>query len=159
MGPRKYTGTTDGAARGKRPGTEEFVKQVVALSGGALWNNGTWVIRNKKGKSSLSVHATGRAMDLSWRFRQHGRSAAERVMDILVANNEVLGVEMILDYWKDHGRGWRCDRQAWLTYTKPTITGAPGGDWIHVEIAPRMADSANKVAAAFGGLTNPTLTT
>lgn len=147
--PRRYTGTGDGPFRGKRPGTEQFVREVSALSGGALWNNGTWVVRPMRGKESLSVHATGRAMDLSWRGKPNGRKSAERVMDILTANNLILGVEMILDYWESYGRGWRCDRQQWQTYTKPTIHGAPGGDWIHVEISPRMADSPHRVTAAF----------
>lgn len=147
--PRRYTGTKDGASKAKRPGTEEWVRQACNLSGGVLWNNGTWVVRNMKGKTTLSVHATGRAMDLSWRGKPNGRKAAERVMDIIVANNKLLGVEMILDYWEGFGRGWRCDRQAWQTYSKATITGAPGGDWIHIEVSPRMADSPQRVTAAF----------
>lgn len=154
---RKYTGTSDGAAKGKRAGTEEFVKQITKLSDGALWNNGTWIVRNKMGKTTLSVHATGRAMDLSYRKlgdkgKPDGRKHAEQIMELLVANNLALGVECILDYWEGHGRGWRCDRQAWQVYTKPTITGAPGGDWIHVEISPTMADSPPKVVDAFANL-------
>ena len=147
--PGRYTGTSDGVSKAKRPGTEEWVRQVCSLSGGALWNNGTWVVRNMRGKTSLSVHATGRAMDLSWRGKTNGRKSAERVMDILSANSELLGVELILDYWDGHGRGWRCDRASWQAYTKPTLTGAPGGDWMHVEISPRMAESPHRVTAAF----------
>jgi len=60
---------------------------------------------------------------------------------------------MILDYFPvPHGRGWRCDRQAWTKYTRHTITSAPGGDWIHVEISPKMADSPQAVRAAFAKL-------
>lgn len=147
---RRYTGTRDGVAQGKRPGTEEWVKQVIALSGGVLWNNGTWVVRNQRGKQALSVHATGRAMDLSYRGQPKGREAAKRVMKILVANHQLLGVEMILDYFPaPYGRGWRCDRAEWQTYSKATLAGSPGGDWIHVEISPRMADSPQRVIAAF----------
>lgn len=147
--PRRYTGTKDGVSKGKRPGTEEWVRQACALTGGVLWNNGTWVVRNMRGKNDLSVHATGRAMDLSWRGKPNGRKAAERLMDILVANETLLGLEMILDYWEGYGRGWRCDRQSWQVYTKPTIHGAPGGDWIHVEVSPRVADLPQRVKAAF----------
>ena len=147
--PRRYTGTSDGVSRGKRPGTEEWVRQVCALSRGTLWNNGTWVVRNVRGKNALSVHATGRAMDLSFRGKLNGRIVAERIMDALVVNHKLLGVECILDYWEGFGRGWRCDREAWVEYDKPTLTGAPGGDWIHVEISPRMADLPQRVAAAF----------
>ena len=147
---RRYTGTRDGVARGKRHGTEQWVKEVINLSGGVLWNNGTWVVRNQRGKPALSVHATGRAMDLSYRGKPNGRRAAERVIDILTANATLLGVELILDYFPTpHGRGWRCDRETWQTYTKATLAGSPGGDWIHVEISPRMADSPQRVTAAF----------
>lgn len=125
------------------------MRQVCALSRGTLWNNGTWVVRNVRGKNALSVHATGRAMDLSFRGKPGGRIVAERIMNALVANHTLLGVECILDYWEGFGRGWRCDREAWVEYDKPTLTGAPGGDWIHVEISPRMADLPQRVAAAF----------
>lgn len=155
---RKYTATNDGAASGKRAGTEEFVKQVEALSTGALWNNGTWVVRNMRGKESLSVHATGRAADMSWRKVgdkgvANGRGLARRTIDRLVANADLLQIECILDYSHgSHGRGWRCDRNAWQVYTKPTIHGAPAGDWYHIEISPEMADSPQKVVDAFARL-------
>jgi hypothetical protein len=148
--PRPYTGTKDGIATGKRPGTEQFVNEIRKLTGGKLWNNGTWVVRSKAGKQTLSVHATGRAMDLSYRGKRNGRQAAEQIMELLVANNRLLQVECILDYFPaPYGRGWRCDRQAWSTYKRPTITGAPGGDWIHIEISPRMADQPQRVVDAF----------
>ena len=155
---RKYTGTTDGPAPGKRAGLEEFVKQVATLSGGALWNNGTWVVRNMRGKESLSVHATGRAVDMSWRKLGNkgvadGRGQARRTINQLVANADLLQIECILDYFPDpHGRGWRCDRGTWQVYTKPTISGAPSGDWYHIEISPEMADSPQKVVDAFAKL-------
>ena len=155
---RKYTGTSDGPAPGKRAGLEEFVKQVATLSGGALWNNGTWVVRNMRGKESLSVHATGRAVDMSWRKLGNkgvadGRGQARRTVNQLVANADLLQIECILDYFPDpHGRGWRCDRGTWQVYTKPTISGAPSGDWFHIEISPEMADSPQKVVDAFAKL-------
>ncbi len=154
---RRYTGTSDGAAVGKRAGLEEFAKQINVWSDGALWNNGTWVVRPKMGKTSLSVHATGRAVDLSYRKlgakgKADGRQHAERAMEMLVANQEELGLECILDYWEGHGRGWRCDRMSWQVYKKHTITGAPGGDWIHVELSPHVADSPQAVKAAFANL-------
>ena len=155
---RKYTGTTDGPAPGKRAGLEEFVKQVATLSGGALWNHGTWVVRNMRGKESLSVHATGRAVDMSWRKLGNkgiadGRGQARRTINQLVANADLLQIECILDYFPDpHGRGWRCDRGTWQVYTKPTISGAPSGDWFHIEISPEMADSPQKVVDVFAKL-------
>lgn len=144
--PRKYTGTSDGPATGKRLGTEEFVRQVAELSNGVLWNNGTWVVRNMRGKEALSVHATGRAVDMSWRKvgdkgKVNGRERAQAVIDLLIANANYLKIECVLDYFPEpHGRGWRCDRQAWQNYSSRTIGGAPGGDWYHIEIAPMFAD-------------------
>ena len=151
---RPYTGSTDGAAKGKRAGLEEFVKQITHLSDGALWNNGTWVVRNMRGKESLSVHATGRAVDLSYRKmgnkgKANGREEAIKVMEFLTANWKRLHIECILDYWSQFGRGWRCDRAAWQDYTKQTITGSGGGDWIHVEIGPKFADDAATYKARF----------
>lgn len=153
--PRKYTGTSDGPAKGKRAGLEEFVRQVEALSNGALWNNGTWVVRNQIGKTALSVHATGRAVDLSYRKtetkgRAKGREKALPIIDLLVANANFLRIELILDYFpKPHGRGWRCDRQAWQNYSMPTMSGTPGGDWFHIEIAPMLADDAAQYKVRF----------
>jgi len=102
-------------------------------------------VRNMKGKNTLSVHATGRAVDLSWRHLgdkgiPNGRQRALQTIDYLVEHANFLRIEMIIDYWEGHGRGWRCDRQAWQTYQQPTVTGAPGGDWFHLEIAPMLAD-------------------
>jgi len=152
---RPYTGSTDGAAKGKRAGLEEFVKQITAWSDGALWNNGTWVVRNMRGKESLSVHATGRAVDLSYRKmgnkgKANGREEAVKVMEFLTANWKRLHIECILDYMpQPFGRGWRCDRAGWQDYSKSSISGAPGGDWIHVEIGPKFADDAATYKARF----------
>jgi hypothetical protein len=157
--PRPYTGTNDGISKGKRDGTEEFVRQVYFLSDQGLWANGTWVVRKMKGKQSLSVHATGRAMDLSYRNmrdgkrgKPNGRRIALDWCDLLVKNANVLGVEMVIDYaFGKFGRAWRCDRNAWQTYTKPTVTGggSASSDWLHIEIAPRVADDAAKVKRKF----------
>ncbi len=154
---RNYTGTTDGASAGKRAGLEEFVKQMNVWSDGALWNNGTWVVRNMRGKDSLSVHATGRAVDLSYRKinkigKVNGREHAEKAMDFLITNWRYLHIECILDYFPQFGRGWRCDRAAWQDYTKQTITGSGGGDWLHIEIGPKFADDAAEYKTRFANL-------
>lgn len=156
---RPYTGTKDGAASGKRAGLEQFVREIVKVSDGALWNNGTWVVRNMRGKESLSVHATGRAVDLSYRKvgklgKVDGRKHAEAIMDFLVANAKRLQIECILDYAPGkhgHGRGWRCDRGTWQDYTTKTISGVPG-DWIHVEISPKFADDAQAYIDRFAAI-------
>lgn len=160
MKPRRYTGTKDGISRGPRKGMLEFIRQVETRTDKALWNNGHWIVRPVKGTGTagpLSVHATGRAVDLSYRKmpdkgKVDGRKHAEAFMELLVANNRILGIELILDYMPAGGRGWRCDRQTWLNYTPPGLHGSPNGDWLHIEISPRMADSPQAVAAAFASL-------
>jgi len=150
---RPYTGINDGIAKGAHPGLLLLVDYITKSTSGWLWNNGTYANRKMRGKSSMSVHATGRAADLSYRhITKHrwgkGRPHAVHVMKWLVKNADVLGVEMILDYMPaPHGRGWRCDRDAWENYKKATVSGAPNGDWIHVEISPKMAKDADAMRA------------
>jgi hypothetical protein len=138
-----------------------WIDNVIALSDGALWNNGDFVVRNMRGKSSLSVHATGRAVDLSYRHvpdrglgvERDGRKVAVDVMRRLVNNADLLGLELILDYYPSpHGRGWRCDRRGWVRYDVATIAGAPNGDWFHAEVMPMFADDRDLVNAAFDTL-------
>lgn len=156
VGARDYLGNSDGPAPAKRPGTEEWVRQAAKYSGGALWNNGTYGQRDVRSKpGTLSVHATGRAMDLSYRKMDTkgvstGRNTSKQFIDKVVANANQLGVQIIIDYWpQPFGRAWRCDRQAWKAYETKTVSGAPKGDWWHIEIAPGMADNAEAVKAAF----------
>ena len=159
---RVYTGNKDGAAKSLRPGMKVFINEVIKLSNGALWNNGDWGVRPMRGKESLSVHATGRAVDLSYRHMppkkgiKNGRIEALRVLKIVEANAEALGVEAIFDYIvKPHGRAWMCDRGKWLNYKKETIHGGGSGDWLHFEISPEMADSPEKMKQAFANLVIP----
>jgi len=152
---RPYTGNRDGAAKGLRPGMKVFINEVIKLSNGALWNNGDFGIRNMRNKESLSVHATGRAVDLSYRHVdgkgiKNGRREAVRICKILTEHADLIGLEAILDYFpKPHGRGWQCSRDAWSAYKQHVISGAPSGDWIHLEISPDMADNPQKVKQAF----------
>jgi hypothetical protein len=140
-----------------------FIAEIEQRSAGALWNNGDFVVRNMRGKESLSVHATGRAVDVSWRhiqgtgkgaasrgIRDGGRQAAIQMSRLLIRNADLLGLELILDYYPTpHGRGWRCDRREWIRYEVPTVSGAPGGDWLHIEISPMLADDATAMRAAW----------
>jgi len=152
---RKYTGNADGAAARVRAGTKTFIDCVMLLSDRALWNNGDYVKRNMRGKSSLSVHATGRAVDLSYRSmggkgKPNGRKHAIEWCKILSKNADILGIEMIIDYYPEpHGRAWRCDRGLWKHYDTATVSGAPHGDWLHVELSPAMADNPQAVHTAF----------
>ena len=155
---RVYTGNKDGAAAGEHPQLTALMKELFKAYSPALWNNGSWGVRNMRGKESLSVHATGRACDISWRnmgdgkrgVAKGGRKYATEAMDYLVKHADELGIEMIIDYFpQPFGRAWKCDRQAWSKYSKPTVTGAPGGDWFHIEITPQAANSPIFVKAAF----------
>jgi hypothetical protein len=151
---RQYTGNSDGAAPKKRAGMDAFIKEMIWAGQGAIWDNGSYGIRPMRGSESLSVHATGRAVDLSYRPSEKRKLANRK--DALALINKIvpvandLGIEMIIDYMpQPFGRAWRCDRQAWQKYSKPTVHGAPGGDWFHIEITPQAADSAIFVKAAF----------
>jgi hypothetical protein len=155
-------------------GTIEWVKQAELTSGGAVWNNGHYVMRNIRGSDTggkrgiISNHARGVAMDLSYRRIEarklgvpNARIKALTWLNTVLDNWELLGVQCVLDYFPEpHGRGWRVDRvdalppkahnvQAWVKYMKPTITGAPGGDWFHIEITLGMANNPDRVRAAF----------
>jgi hypothetical protein len=151
---RQYTGNSDGAAPKKRAGMDAFIKEMIWAGQGAIWDNGSYGIRPMRGSESLSVHATGRAVDLSYRPSEKRKLANRK--DALALINKIvpvandLGIEMIIDYMpQPFGRAWRCDRQAWSKYSKPTVHGAPGGDWFHIEITPQAADSPIFVKAAF----------
>ena len=151
---RPYTGNSDGASPAHRDGMDEWIRQAVKYGDGAFYNFGSWGIRNMRGSSNLSVHACGRAVDLSYsKSEKHptaNRKGTMAFINIVTANANALGLECILDYLlKPYGRGWRCDRQRWRKYSKPTIHGAPGGDWLHIEISPAMADSPALVRQAF----------
>lgn len=137
---RPYTGDSRPVARKETPHLRALVNNLCMMFP-ALWDNGTWGIRPKRGKTEMSVHAKGTAADLSYRYmkvkgvRFGARRNAVKAMDFLVANADDLGLEMIIDYgYKPHGRGWRCDRNSWVVYDKPTVEMGGVGDWIHVEV-------------------------
>jgi hypothetical protein len=80
---------------------------------------------------------------------------AKAFIDFLVVHQELLLLELVLDYHgKPHGQGWRCERKRWVQYDRPTIGGAPGGDWFHLEIAPRAARNPAYYDEAFTSLFN-----
>ena len=154
---RSYTGNKDGAAAGEHPQLTALMKELFKAYSPALWNNGSFGVRNMRGKESLSVHATGRACDISWRnmsdgkrgVAKGGRRYATEAMDYLVKHADELGIEMIIDYFPaPHGRASKCDRNmAWQKYTKETVHGAPNGDWFHTEVDGKK--SSEQVKAVF----------
>ena len=147
---RTYTGTKDGIAPGKRPGTEEL--QRLLCKNFDAKSLGTFVVRNMRGKSALSVHATGRAGDTM----PKSRKAALKMIDFLERHADLLEIEEIHDYLYDidgdgpaagYGRGWRVGR-GWKTWTARD-NGGPGGLWVHWELSPRHSDDAKLVRAAW----------
>jgi hypothetical protein len=59
----KYTGF-DGNVKSRRPTMDIWIKNAEEVSG--LKNLGSWVVREQRGKTSPSVHGTGRAVDLGF---------------------------------------------------------------------------------------------
>jgi hypothetical protein len=149
---RKYTGF-DRNSKGRRAGTNRFIDWVMFLNGGKVTNLGSWMVRDMRGKAgNPSVHGTGRAVDFGYANREDGLA----LTDFLVRNADLLGVEMVADYWpKPWGRTWRCDRNDWKVYSSKTISGSPGGKWIHVELSPSVADNAQWFDEVFAHLLKP----
>lgn len=163
---RRYTGNKDGDHGQARPGTLELLRLCEKRG---FRNLGTYQNRRMNNFQAaaepdnpkwLSVHATGRAVDLGYT----NRAAAIAFWNFLIANTRELGIEAIHDYayrWpkqnpKDKrawGAGYRCDRGEGLAgikiFTATDNAGTPGGRWIHVELNPAMADSAEKFREAW----------
>lgn len=161
---RRYTGWNGDNGR-TTPGLARFVDYCTFLTGNGLWNNGTYAARPMRGKTTPSVHGTGRAVDLSWRKipakkKGSGRgfgnyTAARDFINFLVDHQEQLLLELVIDYHpKPAGTAWRCDRNTWEQYTRPTVSGAPGGDWFHIEISPRQANNPAFYDQAFRTILN-----
>ena len=173
--PAVYKVPTYPVVTNKLPGTERWVQLANKYSGGALWGNGTFVFRDIRGKpGKISNHARGVAMDLSYRFIEprklgvsDGRAKAITFLQTVLDNWELLGVQLVIDYWPEPwGRSWRCDRatadpkQAWRKALTKTFTGAPGGDWWHIEITPELANDPQQVKQVFAkvfGVSNTTV--
>ena len=166
--PQPYRAASGPVVTAALPGTTQWVKCAERYSGGALWNNGTFVNRDIRGKpGQVSNHTRGIAMDLSYRRMEasgkgvpDGRRLSREFIKTCLRNYEALGVMLVIDYWpQPFGRSWRCDRAvdgrpatAWRKATSHTFTGAPGGDWWHVEITPDLARDPERVKQVFGSV-------
>lgn len=154
---RPYTGF-DGIGK-RRAGTEAFVRAIQTHTDGALWNNGTYAVRPMRGKRAMSVHATGRAMDISRRKTATRRGSTReyllKVCDWLVENADQIGLELLADYqWTGKlpngqpaaARIWKCDRVAWKAQPPGSIMYGGSGDWLHIELDDHHANHADWVA-------------
>lgn len=140
---KPYIVTQQPVAKKPLPGMDEWIRQAVKNSNNSLWNNGSWVIRDVRGKPGvISNHARGLAVDLSYRWqsqkqrgRQDGRKVSLAYIIKLLENADDLGIQLVIDYALN--RSWKCDRGTWQ----------PGkfesGDWYHIEIDPTIANNAN----------------
>lgn len=150
---RPYTGNKDAVGvKGARPGTKHFQNLMAFLF--QMKNLGIYANRPVRGgKGSLSVHATGRACDLGGTPKQCKEATA-----FLIDFADRLQIEEVHDYkgnyipTKGFGAGWRCDRNGWRVYDKNTI--GPGGNWVHYEISPQMADDPALVDKVFTDILN-----
>ena len=139
---REYTGFDK--IGHKRPGLDGFIKAMQTASDRQIWVNGSFNVRRKRGADAgnmkgMSVHATGRAADMSRRAYKGrpgcSRADMEKVCDWLISIADDIGLEYLADYeYGSGGRGWMCDREEWRTYRPGIIKGGGWGDWIHLEL-------------------------
>lgn len=106
-------------------------------------------------KPYLSVHATGRAVDIG----HDDPKVLATVFAYLVANADELGLEEVHQYSyrapkasKASGRGYRCSRGGGPTagvvnWDAKNNGGTPGALWLHFEVAP--GTDPKKLEASF----------
>lgn len=122
-------------------GMDAWVTRAVYHSDKSLWNNGTWVVRDVRGKPGIvSNHAKGVACDISYRWmsatnkgRQDGRKVSLAYINKLLENADTLGIQLVIDYALN--RSWKCSRGTWIAGTFES------GDWYHIEVDPIMCNS------------------
>lgn len=147
---KPYTVLTAPVVKHPLPGTDEFIRQIVKRAGGALWNNGSYQLRDIRNRpGTISNHAKGLAVDFSYRKMTDkgivdGRKIALPFLYKLLDNADTLQIELVIDYFLN--RSWKCDRG---TFIKGKWSG---GDWFHVEISPVMANNENLVKQAFNSV-------
>ena len=149
MNKRRPYPPATAAAKSKRPGTEKFVQ--LARRRWGFTNLGTWVVRDMRGRPGfLSVHATGRALDLGY----SDRKAALEAIRWFVDNNGALGVTLVNDYMQGKfGATWKCDRQSWKVHEKSELGSR--GHWIHVELDAWAADDPVAIERVWRSLPQP----
>jgi len=100
-------------------GMNKWVELCCRHSDGSLWNNGTFVNRDVRGKPGVvSNHARGLAADLSYRWqaqqnrgRRDGRKMSLAYMNKLLENAVTLVIQLVIYYALT--RSWKCDRGIW----------------------------------------------
>jgi flavin-binding protein dodecin len=62
---RPYTGTSDGIARARQAGMDEWIKQAIAASDNTLNNLGSYMVRDQKGHMQVFSASTQQAEQLT----------------------------------------------------------------------------------------------
>jgi hypothetical protein len=118
-------------------GMDLWIRRAVRHSDKSLWNNGSWIIREIKGKpGTISNHAKGVAVDLSYRYNSStnaGRKKSMPYINKLLQNADTLGIQLVIDYGLN--RSWKCDRGTWIRGKFAS------GDWYHIEVDPVICNS------------------
>jgi hypothetical protein len=144
---------------GKLAGTEKFVDLCKRRWG--FTNLGTFVVRNIRGKKTLSVHCLGVAGDIGYPKTRAGRRKAKEAWNWFIEHSEALGLCELHDYaYGDFGRGWRCSRgegqEGVVVYkNKKESAGSIGGAWLHFELEMDLAKDAKALEAAWRSLPKP----
>ena len=169
---RKYTGNSDGLSKkGARAGTVLFTDLCIqrwkfrnlGIFANRRMNNDA-ARRDPNNPKFLSVHATGRAVDLGYKHRKRAVEAWNWMLEHAAA----LGIEEIHDYAFDPdgegpkrawGRGFRCSRgegnKGVRIFDEKNNAGTPAGRWLHVELSPEMADNPDRLLAVWNALPPP----
>jgi hypothetical protein len=132
-----YVGATPPPTGGPTAGILQWKSYVMRRWPGGT-DLGTWVVRNVRNGTSLSVHAVGRAWD--WRYVNPGpgRATAEAAMEFAIEHHELLGIQAIHDYVS--ARIWRSSRPGtgpgWKDQPRVNEMGAPWATWLHWEVHP-----------------------
>ena len=138
---RPYTINAAPVVKKPLAGMDLWITRAVKHSDNSLWNNGSWVVRDVRGKPGIvSNHAKGVAVDLSYRWqaeknkgRQDGRKVSLAFIIKLLENANTLGIELVIDYALN--KSWKCSRGTWIAGTFES------GDWYHIEVDPIMCNS------------------
>ena len=135
----RYTGSPSRCAKGAAPGTRELADHLVRSFRGARSWAGFACRANTANRNRLSVHASGRAIDL---FVPLDRGRADNdlgdpVANYLIAHAEALGIEFVI---------W--DRSQWSA-SKSSKLRSYGGphphhDHLHIELSPQSANRTGK---------------
>ncbi len=130
-------------------GMDLWLSRCIRHSDNSLWNNGSWIIREIKGKTRHDLQPFKRrgsrlvlqvAIEKN-RGRQDGRRVSLAYMNKLLQNADTLGIQLVIDYALN--RSWKCSRGTWIRGTFES------GDWWHVEVDPVICNSPELAKAAW----------